>query len=226
MLCSWTMFAHPLHIACCLCLHCSFIHKIHTYTQMHSYSLAHNFLWKTLSQPYTLSAAHTYALFIDFVCVYAALLLSTELLIYYFCVCLYLIFFFAFQGYTRPNCERHRYTLVRHIGIETIRHGILHGPSTAADCLSMCGALWRICVDYHLLGVCPEATTVATVSVSGYGSVSLCPCVFLSLSLSPCVLQYCCMILIVLHRHIYTPTYTAHNQRHTHCHRDDNILRK
>lgn len=58
----------------------------------------------------------------------------------------------ALQGHTRPNCERHRHPLVRHIGIETIRHGILHGPSTAADCLSVCGALWRICVDYHLLG--------------------------------------------------------------------------
>lgn len=58
----------------------------------------------------------------------------------------------ALQGHTRPNCERHRHILVRHIGLETIRHGILHGPSTAADCLSVCDALWRICVDYHLLG--------------------------------------------------------------------------
>lgn len=99
MLCSWAMFAHPLHIAfSCLCLHCSFIHKIHTLTHAHTCAYAYTnnfFVWQTLTHlldyPHTLSRAvsasasafafrpHAYALFIDFAFACFALLFSSHL---------------------------------------------------------------------------------------------------------------------------------------------------
>lgn len=174
MLCSWAMFAHPLHIAfSCLCLHCSFIHKIHTlthaHTHVHMHTLTiflygkHSLICSTshipfpvlpLPQPLHSGLMHMHCLLI---LPSLALLFSSRLisiLPQFFIYPMHTLSksLCALQGHTRPNCERHRHPLVRHIGIETIRHGILHGPSTAADCLSVCGALWRICVDYHLLG--------------------------------------------------------------------------
>lgn len=174
MLCSWAMFAHPLHIAfSCLCLHCSFIHKIHTLTHAHTHVHMHTltiFLYgkhslicstthipfPVLSLPLTLHSGlmHMHCLLIlpSLALLFASRLIS--ILPQFFIYPMHTLSksLCALQGHTRPNCERHRHPLVRHIGIETIRHGILHGPSTAADCLSVCGALWRICVDYHLLG--------------------------------------------------------------------------
>lgn len=159
-----------LHILCTLPAASFFVCTAHSFTKYthtltHTLAYTNNFFQTnthSLDYPHTLSllppsvSPHAYALFIDFALRCAALhllcssLLSAQFFIYPMhtlskSLC-------ALQGHTRPNCERHRHPLVRHIGIETIRHGILHGPSTAADCLSVCGALWRICVDYHLLG--------------------------------------------------------------------------
>lgn len=101
------------------------------------------------------------------------------------------------QGHTRPNCERHLHILVRHIGLETVRHRLLHGPSTAADCLSVRGALRRICVDYHLLG--PRAADGD--GDSTYRSRTD--------TLTPLAYCYCvCMVLIVLQIHIHIATHT------------------
>lgn len=59
-----TSFAHRL-----LSLFALFIHSQNIHTHAHTLIYTYNFLWQTLSQLYTLSAAHAYALFIDFVCV-------------------------------------------------------------------------------------------------------------------------------------------------------------
>lgn len=171
-----------LHILCTLpspvfvCTAHSFTKYTHSHTHTHrcAYAYTNNFFianthsfarlptYPFLGFAFASAFAfrpHAYALFIDFALRWlASLALLFSSLLYslpqFFIYPMHTLSksLCALQGHTRPNCERHRHPLVRHIGIETIRHGILHGPSTAADCLSVCGALWRICVDYHLLG--------------------------------------------------------------------------
>lgn len=132
-----------------------FIANTHSFARLHTYPFL---AFAPLPQPLHSGLMHMHCLLILPYVRFASLALLFSSLLYslpqFFIYPMHTLSksLCALQGHTRPNCERHRHPLVRHIGIETIRHGILHGPSTAADCLSVCGALWRICVDYHLLG--------------------------------------------------------------------------